>query len=208
MYAEQHVATQLLAQADMNDELLLNQIRQSLAEVIAEFTSNPADILYEADLQCLLYNSLRKRFHPYPIQSKAKDLQQLFGYHPFINPIKSKFPYNVDGLFAKFDLAVFDRNQDPLRRIWWQPCRFGIELKLWQPDGTGNDVLSDVKKLTTYREVAESRGKQFSGLALLFVHLGAERRLPNTHAKTEPKLSADQISIHIVTEKEWYGVKV
>ncbi len=192
----------------MNDELLLNAIRQSLAEVIAEFMGNPADFLYESDLQCLLYTSLRHRFSSYLIQSQAKDLEQLFGYLPLINRVKSEFPYNIDGLSAKFDLAILDHNQDPMRRIWWQPCRFGIELKLWQPDGTGNDVLSDVRKLETYREVAQSRGKHFSGLALLFVHPGAERRLPNSQSKTDSTLSADQVSMHIVTQKEWYGINV
>jgi len=192
----------------MDTELLIENVHQSVTEVITEFSNNPADFLYEADLQCLLYTSLRRRFSPYPIPPQAKELEKLFGYRPLLNPVKSEFPYNVDGLSAKFDVAILDHQQDPLRRIWWQPCRFGIELKLWQPDGTGNNIFSDLKKLKAYGEIAKSRGKEFSGLALLFVHPGAEERLANLQTTIAPAISANEISLHVVTRTNWRGVIV
>lgn len=192
----------------MDSNLTLNKIQQSLYGVVAEFSKNPADFLYESDLQCMLYGNMRNNFSECLIRSEAKDLEQLFNYRPLINPVKSEYPYNVEGLRAKFDLAILDDVQDPLFRIWWQSCKVGIEIKLWQSDGTGNDVFSDVNKLKSYLKIAQSRNKEFTGISLLFVHPCAEKRLAQITERTAPTLSVNSVSLHVVTRTEWSGIPV
>jgi hypothetical protein len=93
--------------------------------------------------------------------------------------------------------------QDSSHRIYHQHCRFGIEIKLWNPDGTGGSIGPDVKKLIHYLEAARLRNKEFSGLAILFVLPGAEKWLTDLlRSSLPPTIDANEVSLHVVNSRE------
>lgn len=186
----------------MSDRSFLDRIEAAVGDVSSDFSRNPANYLYESDLQCALFATLRDNFSDLAFESKSSDLPKHLGHHPTINPVKSEYPYDFGGRNDRFDVAILDSRQNPAQRIYRQPCRFGIEIKLWNPDGTGGDIQRDVTKLLHYQEVARSRDKDFGGLAILFVFPGAEERLestPNLRSAAPLTLNAIEVMLHVVT---------
>jgi hypothetical protein len=188
----------------MNDKSFFDRIEAAIGNVVSDFSHNPVNYLFESDLQCTLFATLRDNLSDFAFGSKSSDLPELLGYNPTINPVKSEYPYDFEGRTRdRFDVAILDGQQDPSQRIYKQPCRFGIEIKLWYPDGPVGDIWSDVTKLKHYQEFARSRNRDFGGLAILFVFPGAEKRLTaELRSSAGPTISANEVVLHIVTTEK------
>jgi hypothetical protein len=197
----------------MNDKSFLDRVEASVGDVVCDFLEHPADYLFESDLQCALFGSLKGNFRDLSFVSSSSDVPRFFGDKLTIHPVKSEYPYNIDEHTGdRFDLALLDSQQDPLRRIYHQHCRFGIEIKLWNPDGTGGSIWPDVKKLIHYLEAARLQNKEFSGLAILFVLPGAEKWLTDSlRSSLQPTIDANEVSLHVVYSGEkpvWTRVRI
>lgn len=195
--------------SNMSDKPFFDRVRTAIGDVVSDFSQYPADYLFESDLQCALFGSLRDTFKDVAFVSQSKDLLKFFGDKLIIHPVKSEYPYNIEGHTRdRFDLVLLDTTQDPLHRIYHQHCRLGIEIKLWNPDGTGGSVWPDVANLKDYLDAARQREMEFSGLAILFVLPGAEGRL-HTELKcvpSVPTITPNEVSLHVVTTAEWQGM--
>jgi hypothetical protein len=187
----------------MSDKSFLDRVKTAVEEVVSDFLEHPANYLFESDLQCALYGSLKDNFRDHAFVSKSSDLQKFFGDKLTIHPVKSEYPYHIEGhLNDRFDLVLLDCQQDSLRRIYHQHCRFGIEIKLWNPDSTGGNIWSDVTNLIDYLKVARQRNREFSGLAILFVLPGAEKWLTaSLQSSLPPTIVANDVSLHVVNNK-------
>lgn len=194
---------------DMSDDCFIDRIKTGINNVVSDFVQHPADYLFESDVQCALFSSLRDSFKDFTFVSKSSDLPNLFGDRLTIHPVKSEYPYHIDDHKCdRFDLAVLDSQQDSSRRIYHQHCKFGIEIKLWNGDGTGGNrggINADMKKLRAYLESAKQQGKEFSGLVILFVLPGAEKRLTPSKRLTfslqsslPPTIDCNDVSLHVV----------
>jgi hypothetical protein len=187
-----------------NDKSFLDRVEASVRDVVYDFLEHPADYLFESDLQCALFGSLKGNFRDLSFVSSSSDVPRFFGDKLTIHPVKSEYHYNIEEHPGdKFDLVLLDSQQDSSRRIYHQHCRFGIEIKLWNPDGTGGSIGPDVKKLIHYLEAARLRNKEFSGLAILFVLPGAEKRLTDLlRSSLPPTIEANEVSLHVVNSRE------
>jgi len=196
----------------MNDKLFLDRVEASVGDVVSDFLEHPADYLFESDLQCALFGSLKGNFRDLSFVSSSRDAPRFFGDKLTIHPVKSEYPYNIQGHKSdRFDLALLDCQQDSSLRIYHQHCRFGIEIKLWNPDGTGGSIWPDVTKLTHYLEAARLQNKEFSGLAILFVLPGAEKWLTDSlRGSLPPTIETNEVSLHVVNsrEKQVWGVPI
>jgi hypothetical protein len=188
----------------MNGQSFLDRVDASVGDVVCDFLEHPIDYLFESDLQCALFGSLRGNFRDLSFISSSSDVPGFFGDKLTIHPVKSEYPYNIPGHTSdRFDLALLDCQQDPSRRIYHQHCRFGIEIKLWNPDGTGGSIWPDVKKLIHYLEAARQQKKEFSGLAILFVLPGAEKWLTDSlRSSLSPTIDTNEVSLHVVNSRE------
>jgi hypothetical protein len=194
----------------MSDKAFLDRVQTAVGEVVSDFREHPADYLFESDLQCALFGSLKESFMDLAFVSKSSDLPRFYGDKLTIHPVKSEYPYNIEGHTSdRIDLVLLDCQQDSSRRIYHQHCRFGIEIKLWNSDGTGGNIRSDVDKLRDYLKAARKREMEFSGLAILFVLPGAEKRLTaSLQSSLPPTIVNNEVSLHVVSKRVWAGVPI
>ena len=184
------------------DAMLINQLKQAISGTVSEFMANPVDFLYESDIQSLLFANLRHEMREVRYKSEAKDVELLFKSVRSVNPVKTEYPLTPSGSKERFDVAVLSEKQDPAFRIWNQFCRIGIELKLWQTDGTGVSRFDDFEKLRLYRGVCNDNGCPFTGIAMIFVHPGAEQWIKDVSGiESEVSFPCDDVAflslIHI-----------
>jgi hypothetical protein len=190
------------------DAMLIQQLKQAISETVSEFMTYPVDFLYESDIQSLLFAKLRHEMRDVRFRSEAKDVQRFFKFVPNINPVKTEYPLSLNGSRARFDVAVLSNQQDPTLKIWNQFCRIAIEIKLWQPDGTGALPFDDLKKLQTYCQLCNSNKRAFTGIAMLFVHPGAEQWLKSISGiESEVSFPYDDVAFHVVGSSRWYEVR-
>lgn len=193
---------------EITDARLVEYLQSAVGETVLRFVAKPVDFLYESDIQSLLFAILRHEMRDVRYKSKAKDVEVFFKSTD-INPVKTEYPVNLEGNRGRFDIAVLSSDHDPNFRIWWQPCRIAVEITLWQPDGTGAGPWDDVKKLQTYWQASQARGLPFTGIAMLFVHPGAEKWLTNISGMEDGAcFPHDGIACHVVSSKGWCEVAI
>ena len=193
------------------DAMLIYQLKRAVGDTVSEFMEHPVDFLYESDIQSLLFTKLRHEMREIRYKSEAKDVELLFKSVRSINPVKTEYPLISSGLNGRFDVAVLSEKHDPAFRIWKQFCRVGIELKLWQSDGTGVSRFDDFEKLQSYRRVCNDNGQPFTGIAMIFVHPGAEQWIKDVSGGVESKVSfpCDDVVFQVVDSsiEQWYEVR-
>lgn len=189
------------------DSRLIDKLKHATGQTVSEFRSQPVDFLYESDIRSLLFAKLRHEMSDIRYESEAKDVERFFKSVPRINPVKTEYGLNLQGSRARFDVAVLSAEQDPSFNIWRQPCRIAIEVKLWQPDGTGEGPWKDVKKLQSYWQASNSLSRRFTGIAMLFVHPGAEKWLGNIDGMSAgADFPNDGVILHVVSSLGWNQV--
>jgi hypothetical protein len=185
---------------------MIDQLTIAICKTVIQFQEHPLDFLSESDIQALLFVELRNATsdlrYPYPYDAEGKNHQ--FGFTvPFcIHPVTTE--YHVSE--GKFDIAVLSKEPDPKSDIWRQPCRVAIEIKLWQPREKEPKHLLDVKKLQRYQAELQTEGRQFMGIAMLFVHpYVAAKPTAITEEKSGDAYPENGIALHWVTrESHWW----
>ena len=147
---------------------MIDQLKSAICKTVKQFQEHPLDFLSESDIQALLFIELRNATSDlrYPYDGEGKNHR--FGFtDPFcIHPVTTE--YHVSE--GKFDIAILSEKPDTEKDIWRQPCRVGIEIKLWTPGYGDSDYLRDVQKLQRYQAELQNEGRSFTGIAMLFVH--------------------------------------
>jgi hypothetical protein len=192
------------------DATLIDHLKYAISETVAEFQANPVDFLYESDIQSLLFTKLRHEMREVRYESKAKDVDLLYKSEHSINPVKTEYRLNASGLTGKFDVAILSKKHDPAFRIWHQFCRIGIELKLWQSDGTGLSRFEDFERLQSYRQVCHKKDDHFTGIAMIFVHPGAEKWVKDVSGvESDASFPNDGVVFQIVESSipRWYEIQ-
>jgi hypothetical protein len=154
------------------DRSCSTRLRRAIDGTVSRFLENPFDYLYESDLRSTLHRLASEEFHDDRIPLTVHDPKRWHAGTSTIHRVMSEYPSGL-----RFDLALLSETLDGTKNVWNQPVRGAIELKLWQPDGTGNDFRGDIVKIESYRARCAATGQPFSGLVLLFVHPGAEWRI-------------------------------
>jgi len=186
-------------------------LRNAVRKTVREFQEHPADFLSENDIQSLLFAELRHELSN--LRYDVGHVEHRFSQIHAINPVKTEYQLNPNGLGPRVDIAVLSEAQDPKSNLWRQPCRIAIEIKLWQPGGPYGDPREDVKKLKSYWQSRNSGGP-FTGIAMLFVHPIAEQwqgGIPDIVQQLEktagvgsgPDFPTDGIALHVVTPSDW-----
>lgn len=152
---------------------LAEVVSSCLQEIAQRFARSPASYLFEAEIQGELFVLLRERLGDERcIHLKAREFVDQVPGRQF-DVVRAEYPSSV-----RFDLALVAGPLSDSRTLWMQQPRIGIELKLWNFDGTGGGIDGDLEKLESYgRGVVDDT---FSGLACLFIQPGlpTERWLP------------------------------
>jgi hypothetical protein len=101
---------------------------------------------------------------------------------------------------------VLSEKPDPKKDIWRQPCRVGIEIKLWQPCEKEPKYIMDVKKLQRYQEKMQIAGQKFTGIVLLFVHPYKTGMPKDIIEEISPDAYPENgVALHLVTDKvHWW----
>jgi hypothetical protein len=160
------------------DDPVIVRLRRAIDRTAAQFFEHPFDYLYEADLRSTLHHFARQEFEDDRVPLRAHDPKRWACASTTVGRVKSEYPSGL-----RFDLAVLPDVLDPTKNMWCQPVRAAVEIKLWQPDGTGNDFEGDVLKLESYLATCRDARRHFCGLILLFVHPG---RLANSGTCATP----------------------
>lgn len=146
---------------------MLEKLKSAIRKTVKQFHDYPLDFLSERDIQAVLFVELRKEMSSLVTQHLAKPNCRFGCTDPFsIRPVTTEY-YISQG---KFDIAVLSEKPDSEKAIWGQPCRVGIEIKLWTPGYGDSDYLRDVQKLQRYQAELQKDGRSFTGIAMLFVH--------------------------------------
>ena len=190
---------------------MLDQLKCAIDKTVQQFQKYPCDFLSERDIQALLFVDLRNATSDlrYPYDAKGDNFK--FGFRePFcIHPVTTEyFPYKR-GL-DRFDLAVLSEKPDSASAIWRQPCRVGIEIKLWQPGYGEPNHRMDVEKLQRYQVYLQetfTQERAFTGIALLFIHPCAETLLGSlvSGEKSGDPYPENGLALHYVTRRDhWW----
>jgi hypothetical protein len=194
---------------------VLEQLESAISKTVNQFQNYPLDFLSERDIQALLFVELRNETREIRYSYDAEGANRRFGFsrlglnRPFrIHPVTTEY-YIGEGKRDRFDVAVLSDEPDSASDIWRQPCRVAIEIKLWQPGYGEPGYRRDVEKLQQYQSCLNtiSKGRAFTGIAILFVHPCAEPRM-------RPRISTENsgdaypengIALHFVTrEDHWW----
>lgn len=157
------------------ERIYLDAVRASVQVVAERFTSDPASFLYESDLRGLLFaqlfNGLADAVLPWRPEETGLLGVPVRGLSLHVNPVKSEYTYGDVAARDRFDIAVLARKLRPGSNAWNQHVRIGVEIKLWQADGSGGGFHDDIGKLKRYAACANQEGRRFTGLCLVFCHL-------------------------------------
>ena len=147
---------------------MIDQLKNAIFNTVKQFQDYPLAFLSERDIQAVLFVELRNATNEVRYPYTAEPANRRFGCtDPFsIRPVTTEY-YISQG---KFDIAVLSEKPDSEKAIWGQPCRVGIEIKLWTPGYGDSDYLRDVQKLQRYQAELQNEGRSFTGIAMLFVH--------------------------------------
>jgi hypothetical protein len=164
---------------------VLGKLESAIAKTVNQFQKYPLDFLSERDIQALLFTELRNATGELRYPYDAEGANHRFGFSrlghdcPFrVHPVTTEY-YIGEGKRDRFDVAVLSDEPDSALDIWRQPCRVAIEIKLWQPGYGEPGHRRDVEKLQQYQSCLNttSKGRAFTGIAMLFVHPCAEPRM-------------------------------
>lgn len=183
---------------------MIDELKDVICKTVKQFQEHPLDFLSESDIQALLFVELRNATHDLRYTYDAEGANHRFGFRkPFsIHPITTEYRSPV----GRFDLAVLSEKPDSTKDIWLQPCRVGIEIKLWQPREMEPNYKDDVKKLQHYQADLQTVGQEFMGIAMLFVH-PCEKRKPTavTEEKSGDAYPENGVALHLVTQEgHWW----
>jgi len=160
------------------DTKIFDHLRAAIDNTVCEFQKHTEDFLSERDIQAWLFAELRRRTIRIRYMYEVKDNEKRFKRPSIeINPVRTEyFPYQKAG--CCFDIAILSGEPNREANIWHQPCRIGIEIKLWQACEGGDweghrGPQPDLKKLQDYK--SNQKGLPFTGIAMLFVHPRARR---------------------------------
>jgi hypothetical protein len=162
---------------------IFDALCKGIEATVNEFKKYPLDFLSERDIQALLYSEIRKLTPELRYSYDLTEQNRRFGFkEPFykgpfeVHPVTTEY-YLYKDKKDRFDVAILSSDADKDEAIWRQPCRVGIEIKLWQPGYRDCTYLADVKKLQNYQAYLQKKFNEdertFTGIALLFVHPNA-----------------------------------
>ena len=191
-------------------------MRYPLATV-DKFQGFPLDFLSERDIQASLFAELRQLTPNLRYPYDANGENSRFGFSEpiyqrpfFVHAVTTEYYLYNEKNKARFDVAVLSGKRDNKAAIWRQPCRVGIEIKLWQPGYRDCRFEADVKKLQNYQEYLRDRFKEeerkFTGVAMVFVHPNIEKKLVDNYLDPLEEFASaaypeDCVALHWVTEK-------
>ena len=183
---------------------MINQLRNAIERTGKEFRNYPYDFLSERDIQALLFTELRKETISLRYQHNAEGASSRFGFTESfsINPVTTEY-YVPEG---KIDVAVLSKDPESTSDVWRQPCRIAIEIKLWQPGCREPKYIGDVEKLQRYQGNLQKSGREFTGIAMLFVH-PCIKQIPTAISKEElgDAYPENGVALHLVTEEgHWW----
>jgi hypothetical protein len=194
------------------DSLLIVHLKNAVSKTVTEFQEYPADFLSENDIQSLLFAELRREMCD--LRYDFSGVEHRFNQINAINPVKTEYQLNPNGFGPRVDIAVLSELQNLDYNLWRQPCRFAIEIKLWQPGGPYGDPREDIEKLIICYRQARDRRDSFTGIAMLFIHSIAEKwqgGIPDIVQQLEktagvgsgPDFPTDGIALHVITPSDW-----
>lgn len=197
------------------DSTILSAVKKAIEATVNEFHKTPFDFLSERDIQALLYSKIRKEIGDILCSFPNDEHHKQFGFKdPFkVHPVTTEYFYKC--INARFDVAILSSIRDEKESIFRQPCRIGVEIKLWQAGYRFEpDYLADVAKLQNYREYLQEEFKEerraFTGIAMLFVHPNIPEDLVQKHLSSRDESSKvdypkDGIALHWVTkDAHWW----
>lgn len=184
---------------------MIELVKEAIERTVAQFREHPLDFLSECDIQAWLFAELRlkeaTRDHrnTYDAANPRFGLPSTFPVHP----VTTEYHIPPEG---RLDVAVLSDKPETGKDIWRQPCRIGIEIKLWQPCEKEPKYLLDVEKLKRYQAELRDEGLDFTGIVLLFVHPN-KTGIPNDISEEEsgnayPK---NGVALHLIKkEGHWW----
>lgn len=191
---------------------MIGQLKNAIESTVRQFREDPKSFLSERDIQAVLFVELRKATSDLRYTYDAKGKNHQFGFtDPLrIHPVTTEYHVYKEKHDC-FDIAVLSEDPDHDSDIWRQPCRFAIEIKLWQPGYGEPRYLADVKKLQDYKAYLQktfSGGREFMGIAMLFVH-PCVKLTPTaiTEEKSGDAYPENGVALHLVTgtkEGHWW----
>jgi hypothetical protein len=189
-----------------DDSAIFDALSNAVKATVTEFQEYPRDFLSERDIQALLYSKLRLQVgdRRYKYEASPENERFLFKEGFEVHPVTTEYYLYNDKKKDRFDVAVLSSKRDDEAAIWRQPCRVGIEIKLWQPGYLGCKHQADVKKLQDYQKhLRDKKGeRKFTGIAMVFVHPNIENELVTELPSEEVSSAAypkDGVALHWVT---------
>jgi hypothetical protein len=183
---------------------MIDQLKNAIESTVKQFRNDPKSFLSERDIQAVLFVELRNATRDLRYTYDAEGANHRFGFRePFsIHPVTTEYHVPV----GIFDVAVLSETPDSALDIWLQPCRVGIEIKLWQPCEREPPYYKDFEKLRRYQADLQAKGRAFMGIAMLFVH-PCEKRKPTavTEEKSGDAYPENGVALHLVTQEgHWW----
>jgi hypothetical protein len=185
---------------------MTDMLSNAVQRTVTEWRKHPTSFLSERDIQAWLFVELRNAMSDVRNKYDGKGKTARFGFKgPFdIHPVTTEYHY-YNRESSRFDVAVLSEEQDSESDLWRQPCRIGIEIKLWQPGYEDCEYQLDVAKLHSYQAYLQSKfgnHRAFTGIALTFVHPHVRaRRLAALPSQVvgEP-YPENGVALHLVTK--------
>ena len=181
---------------------MLEKLESAIDKTVKQFQKHPFDFLSERDIQAWLFAELRLR------DATSNLLNSYDASHDVANSrFKLISPFSIHRVKTEyhvpigiFDVAVLSDKPDSTKNIWRQPCRVGIEIKLWQPRERKPNYDADVQKLQNYQKYLQesfTEGRSFTGIAMLFVHPCPERTAsPISEESSGDPYPEDGVALH------------
>ena len=193
---------------------MIDQLKNAIESTVKQFREFPLDFLSERDIQALLFVELRNQTPNIRYPYDADGENRRFGFSRLdppnlplrIHPVTTEY-YIGNGKRDRFDVAVLSEKPDSESAIWRQPCQAAIEIKLWQPGYGDSGYLRDVQKLQQYHLCMNTKGRAFTGIAMLFVHPCVEK-LTKSVIPVESSVDGypvNGVALHTVTQgNHWW----
>lgn len=194
------------------DSTILSAVKKAIEATVNEFHKTPFDFLSERDIQARLYMALRNETKGFSITYDGNKEPPRFNFHgPFdVHPVTIEYFYKC--INARFDVAVLSSVPDESQSVFRQPCRVGIEIKLWQPGELYPKDRKDVEKLQEYHTYLQGKKveRKFMGIVIVFVHPNikeerVQKYLPTQQGSSSAAYPEDGIALHWVTkDAHWW----